>query len=123
MIKIKIKSGSYSWDGIINDTPTGHLMKQALPIKGIARRWGDEIYFPTSVNTELEPESFDVVSVGDLGYWPPGKVFCIFFGPTPASSGNEIRAASEVNIFSKIKNNLKKLNQVKDGDKIIIEKI
>ena len=38
------------------------------------------------------------VQLGDLGYWPPGAAFCIFFGPTPASRGDEIRPASAVNV-------------------------
>jgi len=44
----------------------------------------------------------EVVGMGDLGYWPPGKAFCIFYGPTPASVGAEIRPASPINVFGRI---------------------
>jgi len=37
-----------------------------------------------------------------VGYWPPGTALCIFFGPTPASRGEEIRAASAVNMVGKM---------------------
>ena len=37
-----------------------------------------------------------------MGFWPSGNGFCIFFGPTPASSGEKPKAASPVNIFAKI---------------------
>ncbi len=42
------------------------------------------------------------MEVGDLGYWPPGQAFCIFWGPTPASEADEIRPASPVNVFGRI---------------------
>jgi len=29
--------------------------------------------------------------VGELGYWPVGHAFCIFFGPTPASTDERPR--------------------------------
>jgi len=45
------------------------------------------------VEAELE-NGQEVVELGDLGYWPPGQAFCLFFGPTPASQGDEIRPAS-----------------------------
>ena len=63
-----------------------------------------------------------VVDIGDLGYWPPGNAFCIFFGPTPASRGNEIRPASPVNVFGKVDGDSKIFKKVRSGDTIILEK-
>ncbi len=40
--------------------------------------------------------------MGDLGYWPTGKAFCIFFGPTPMSAPGTIVPASAVNIIGKV---------------------
>ena len=42
------------------------------------------------------------VEVGELGYWPAGSAFCIFFGPTPVSSGDQPRAASPVNVVGRV---------------------
>lgn len=107
---------------LLEENPkTGEAIWSALPIEGKANRWGDEIYFSIPVNVGLE-KGQEVVSIGDLAYWPPGKAFCIFFGPTPASRGNEPRAYSPVNVFAKIAGDVSVFRKVKDGDKIRIEK-
>jgi hypothetical protein len=59
---------------------------------------------------------------GELGYWPTGKAFCIFFGPTPASQGDEIRAASAVNVIGKVKGDLSRLSAVPSGAEVVVEK-
>ena len=94
---------------------------EALPIEGRANTWGDEIYF--SIPLSLEPENpKEVVAEGDLGYWPPGNAFCIFFGPTPVSRGDEIRPSSPVNVFGKIVGNPRIFKKVKGGEPVRIEK-
>jgi len=123
IIRVKIKSGSFTWTAAINNTTTGRLIYESLPIKGRASRWGGEIYFSIPVAADLEPAASEEMSKGDLGYWPTGQAFCIFFGRTPASRGNEIRAASAVNVFGRVESDLDKLNQVNDGAEIIIERI
>ncbi|OPX86593.1 MAG: hypothetical protein A4E53_03027 [Pelotomaculum sp. PtaB.Bin104] len=119
-MQVKIKANSYSWTASIFDTPTGRLIMEALPIKGRACRWGGEIYFSIPVNEPLEPNATDLVSIGALGYWPTGNAFCIFFGPTPVSMGNEIRAASAVNIFGQVEGDLSGLDSVADGEELTI---
>lgn len=121
-MKVRIKSGPFSWQATVFDTPTGRLIQEALPLKGTANRWGEEIYFEIPVRAGLEPGAADVVSMGDLGYWPAGNAFCIFFGPTPISRGVEIRAASAVNVFGRIEGQLSDLRSVGDGDEVLIEK-
>ena len=105
----------------LNDSETAQKIWKVLPIEGNVNTWGDEIYFSIQVNTESE-NAKAVVSEGDLGYWPPGSAFCIFFGPTPASQGDEIRPASPVNIFGKIIGDSTVFKKVKSGAKIIVEK-
>jgi hypothetical protein len=65
----------------------------------------------------------EIVDFGDLGYWPPGNAFCIFFGPTPISNRNEIRAASEVDIFGKVVDDTKAFKDIKDGEEIVVERV
>ena len=103
------------------NTKTSEALWSALPIEGSANRWDDEIYFGIPVTVGLE-EAQQVVDVGDIGYWPPGKAFCIFFGPTPASKGKEPRAASPVNVFARIVGDPLVFRKVKDGDKVRIER-
>jgi hypothetical protein len=92
----------------------------ALPIEASAQRWGGEIYFSIAVDAELEEDSREVLQAGELAFWPPGNAFCIFFGPTPASQGNDIRAASAVNIIGKMKGDWSGLWDVPDGGSIVI---
>lgn len=119
--KITITVEDVKMSAELNDSNTAQKIWEALPIEGSVNTWGDEIYFSISVNVGLE-NAKAVVSEGDLGYWPPGNAFCIFFGLTPASQGDEIRPASPVNIFGKIIGDPKVFKKVSSGAKIIIEK-
>lgn len=119
--KITITTEDLKVDAGLNGSNTAQKIWEALPIEGSVNTWGDEIYFSIPVNIGLE-NAEEVVSEGDLGYWPPGSAFCIFFGLTPASQGDEIRPASPVNIFGKIIGDSKVFKKVSSGAKIIIEK-
>jgi hypothetical protein len=119
--RIRIKAGSIKAIAELNETRTAEAVWQALPITGEANRWGEEIYFSIPVSLE-EEDARGVVSLGDLGYWPPGTAFCIFFGPTPMSKRQEIRPASPVNVFGKIIGDARVLRQVTSGTEITINK-
>ena len=119
--KIIITVNDVKMSADLNDSNTAQSIWDALPIEGRVNTWGDEIYFSIPVDVGLE-NAKAVVSEGDLGYWPPGSAFCIFFGPTPASEGKEIRPASPVNIFGKIIGDSKVFKKASSGAKIIIEK-
>ena len=101
---------------------TAKAIWKKLPIEARANRWGDEIYFPIPVYLE-EENAQETVKLGDLGYWPPGNSFCIFFGPTPISRGDEIRPADPVNVFGRVKGDPKVFKKVKSGDKVRIERL
>jgi hypothetical protein len=118
---IKITAGQIQVAAELNDSPTAKSIVDALPIKAKGSRWGGEIYFSVPVKAELEADSRDVLEAGELGYWPTGCAFCIFFGSTPASRANEIRAESAVNIIGTIKGDLSQLPNVPDGAHVYIE--
>ena len=120
--KIVIKAGGKNFEGELNDSVTGRAIYDALPIRANGQRWGGEIYFSIGVSCELEEGSREVMEAGELAYWPPGQAFCIFFGAIPASGGDEIRAASAVNIIGKVKGDLSGLQDVPDGAEVLIEK-
>jgi hypothetical protein len=120
--KIRIVIGELKAEAELNESKTALLIWDALPIEARANLWGEEIYFGIPVKTGLEEGAREVVSAGELGYWPTGHAFCIFFGPTPASRGNEIRAASAVNIIGKVLTDPKAFRKAKDGAKIVLEK-
>lgn len=102
MRRIKITAGGVSVTAELNDSPTADAVWDALPLEAKGSTWGDEIYFSIPVHLPQEKDAKEVVELGDLGYWPPGNAFCIFYGPTPASVGDEIRPASPVNVFGRI---------------------
>lgn len=120
-IKIRITAGDVQVEAELNDSPTARLIADALPIEARGNRWGEEIYFAISVKAGLEDGARDVLDAGELGYWPTGSAFCIFFGPTPASQGDEIRAASAVNVIGRIEGELSELSSVPDGARVCIE--
>lgn len=120
---ILIKIGKYVVEAELNDSKTAGLIYDALPYETDFSTWGDEIYFSTPVKADSENEK-EVVDAGEIAYWPPGRAFCIFWGPTPASFGNEIRPASPVNPLGKIKGNSKIFNKlVKESEHIKLEKV
>ena len=119
--RIRIKAGAIELTAELNETKTAQAIWAALPIKGEVNRWGDEIYFSIPLKLAIE-NAQELVSSGDLGYWPPGTALCIFFGPTPMSQGDEIRPASAVNIFGKISGDPKVLKQVNHGAEVLIER-
>ena len=118
--KIRIKAGGVLVTAELSETRTAQAIWEALPIRGYANRWGDEIYFSIPVSLE-EENAKELVGMGDLGYWPPGTALCIFFGPTPMSKGAEIRAASSVNVFGKIEGDATVLWEVASGAEVTVE--
>jgi len=118
---IKITAGEIQVEAQLNDSSTAKSIVEALPIKARGNRWGGEIYFAIPVEAGLEEGGRDVVEAGVVAYWPSGSAFCVFFGPTPASQADEIRAASAVNIIGKITGDLSELPNVPDGADVLIE--
>jgi len=120
--KIRMITGELKVEAELNDSKTAQRIWEALPIEANTNLWGEEIYFSIPVKAGQEKGAREVVEAGELGYWPQGHAFCIFFGPTPASRGDEIRAASAVNIIGKVLCDPKIFRKAKDGAKIILEK-
>lgn len=122
MRKIRITAADVICEATLNATLTAGAIWDALPIETRANTWGDEIYF--SIPVSCAPESpREVVEMGDLGYWPPGSAFCIFFGPTPASRGSEIRPASPVNVFGRIDGDAAVFKAVRGSSKVKVERV
>ena len=119
--RIRIKAGTTKVAAELNSTRTAQVIWEALPITSRVNLWGDEIYFSIPVSLGLD-NAQELVDIGDLGYWPPGTAFCIFFGPTPVSQGKEIRPASPVNVFGRVIGDTNVLKQVASGAEITVER-
>ncbi len=123
MQKIRIIVDDVSAEAELSGSKTSEAIWDALPIENTVNTWGEEIYFEIPVKSALDETAKEVVEKGDLGYWPTGKAFCIFFGPTPASEGDEIRPASAVNIVGKVAGDTEVFKSVRDGTNIKLERM
>jgi len=117
MTLIKIEFNEFSIEAELNDSKTANNIKKALPISNTVNIWGDEIYFQIDVNDD-EDNAKEIVELGDVGFWPPGNAFCLFFGLTPLSQKDEIKPASPINVVGKLKGNLDSLKSIKIGEKV-----
>lgn len=120
--KIRIKAGKVNVLAELNNSKIANLIWEALPLSCSVNTWGEEIYFSIPVQAELNNPR-DVVEKGDLGYWPDGPAFCIFFGPTPVSSEGQIRPASSVEIVGRVCGNPEDFKQVGPGVTITLERL
>lgn len=118
--RIRIIAGDVEAYAQLNDTRTAQAIWDALPLEARGQTWGDEIYFGIPVDCGSEAPQ-ETVQAGDLGYWPPGSAFCIFFGPTPASVGNEIRPADPVTVFGQVEGDPTLFRGVRGGTRVRIE--
>ena len=119
--KIKITAGSVTQTATLNDSTCAKKIYEALPVEASGSTWGDEIYFGMPVNCDAD-DPRETVELGDLAFWLQGSCFCIFFGPTPMSVGDEIRPASAVEVFGKLDGDPKEFKKVGSGEKVRVER-
>jgi len=120
--RIRITAGSVTAEAELLDNETARRIYEALPIEASGNTWGDEIYFTIPVDCEREPDARAEVQVGDLGYWLAGSGFCIFYGRTPMSTGDQPVAASEVNVFGRIVGDATVFRGARSGVRVLLEK-
>lgn len=118
---LTIRVGDISIDAELRETGTATAVLQQLPFESVAQTWGDEVYFSASVSVELETDAKDVVDAGEIAFWVEGSCIAIGFGPTPISSGDEIRLAARTNIFADAITDVRQLSRAKPGDPVRVE--
>jgi len=123
MAKLRITAGGISIEVETRDTPTAEALLEALPIRSLARTWGEEVYFDTPVSLPREPDAKDVVAAGEIAFWTDGDAIAIGFGPTPISRGDEIRLASPANIWADALDDVTALAAVRDGVPVMVEEV
>ena len=120
-MRIRITVGEVALEADLNDTATAAKIGEALPIRSSFNTWGDEIYFSIPVDAELDDSAREVVEIGDLGYWPAGSAFCIFFGLTPVSQPGRIMPASAVNVIGKVAGDATLFRQAMRAREVLLE--
>ncbi len=123
MREILILAGDVAIRARLLDTPTADEIWRALPIQGSARTWGPEIYFHTELQAKAEPEARDIVSPGEIVYWPAGDAIAIAFGPTPLSRNGELRLAAPCNIWAMAIDDVAQLRSVHAGEAISVSMV
>ena len=123
MKKCKITIDKIIFEVVLFNSPTANKIWNSLPISSNIKTWGKEIYFYTNVVANKEPNAKSIIELGEIAYWPTGKAIAIGFGKTPISQKDEIRLADDCNIWGETKFNLKKLENIAQGQPIKIEKI
>ena len=119
---IEIVIGKVTLQAELNDSPAAKAIAARLPFELRMSRWGDEYYGGCGVDAPLAADARDLMEVGELAYWPPGKALCIFFGRTPVSCGDEPRAASEVNPVGRVSGDLAPLQALGASIRPLIRK-
>jgi hypothetical protein len=122
MRKIRISAANVNVMAALYNNATATAIWNALPIAARGNRWGDEIYFEIPVLLPQAGDAREVMEAGELGYWPVGHAFCIFWGPTPVSQHGEIRAYSPVNPFGQLEGDPTVFDSVPGGAQIEISK-
>jgi hypothetical protein len=102
MALVKFTIGETEVQAEWNNSETARRLFEALPFEASGNYWGGEFYFRAPVKAPPEKDAKEVVEAGTVAYWPDGACLCLFWGPTPASQGEECRAASEVNIVGRV---------------------
>ena len=123
MKKCKITIDKIIFEVVLFNSPTANKIWNSLPISSNIKTWGKEIYFYTDVVANKEPNAKSRVELGEIAYWPSGKAIAIGFGKTPISQKDEIRLADDCNIWGETNFDLKKLENIAEGQPIKIEKI
>jgi hypothetical protein len=117
---ILIRAGKISALARLFVNETAKTIWEALPLDGNIHRWGDEIYFDIPVVIPESDDARQAMQIGELGYWPAGNAFCIFFGPTPVSKDQTSKAYSNVNPFGMIEGDPRLFSRINDGTSITV---
>ncbi|MFH1332267.1 MAG: cyclophilin-like fold protein [archaeon] len=107
----------------LNNTQAAKELMEKLPLESTANLWGEEIFFYIKHRLTPSKDAKEEVRVGDFAYWPPGPGLCLFFGKTPASKGDEPRAANPVTVIGQVVSNIEDLKKIKNKDKITVRMV
>ncbi len=89
-----IEIGGLTLEVALYDCQAAKDLAATLPQTISMSRWGGEYYGRLAAPLAAKGGMRDDYEIGEVALWPPGNAFCIFFGPTPASTGDQPKMAS-----------------------------
>jgi|TARA_B100001245_G_scaffold220754_1_gene191540 hypothetical protein len=119
MLPIQIQVGDLRLIGELNELKCARALACLLPLTAKFQVWGDELHFKAMLGDDTSAHPGKSVSIGDIGFWSEGSTLCIFFGPTPTSSGEDPVSAVPVTIVGRV-NSFEKLRTCKEAGEIIL---
>ena len=122
MMKILIlKFNSKQFEINLRNTETARLIAKSIPINSKIQMWGDEIYFNTNLQIQLEDDAKEVMQLGELAFWTEGSAIAIGYGKTPVSKGEEIRLIGPCNVWADADFQKSDFYNIKAGDQISLD--
>ena len=112
-VRILIEEADIELVAELNGSSTAGALWEALPLESTAQTWGAEVYFSVPLSCPLD-DAQAMVPCGALGYWPPGRAVCLFFGQQPVSP---------VNVIGVLEGDPAVLGVVQDGHTVRVERI
>ncbi len=94
--RIVIDASGHCLEAELSDSAAGRVIASSLPLTAEMSRWGEEYYGSVGIDIPEDGTERDIMEIGEIAYWPPGRALCIFFGRTPASTDERPKAASPV---------------------------
>ena len=78
-----LRSAAWPLRGVLPTLLPATAIAAACPLEIRLSRWGDEFYGDCGVVAGAAPDAREVMEIGEVAYWPPGRALCVFFGPHP----------------------------------------
>ena len=113
--RVRIEIGGLQFELELYDNGAAKALAAGLPQKLSLSRWGGEYYGSLGTRIPAKGEHRDLYEPGEVALWPPGNAFCIFFGPTPASTDDRPRMASPGVPLGRIHGDLAELEKLGAG--------
>ena len=121
MKKLILKFNSKQFEINLRNTETARLIAKSIPINSKIQMWGDEIYFNTNLQIQLEDDAKEVMQLGELAFWTEGSAIAIGYGKTPVSIGDEIRLVGPCNVWADANFQKSDFDNIKSGDEISLD--
>ena len=88
-----------------------------------ASNMSNTVHATVGLSIELEKNAKSVVNIGEIAFWNSGSAIAIGYGKTPISNGNEIRLISPCNIWADSKFDKSYIENIKENETVILEKV